>query len=97
MIYGDDASWPTLADSERPFFQLRTTRARRGAKVIDWSQEAEWRVPHDLDLSEASHDDVVLFVPTEDEARQLAAISPWRVLVLNNASEHRGHGINESE
>ena len=95
VIYGDDASWPTLSDSERPFFQLRTTRARRGAKVINWSQEAEWRVSHDLDLSEASRDDVVLFVPSAEEARQLAAISPWPVFVLSNDSMPRGHSINE--
>ena len=95
VIYGDDASWTTLSDSDRPFFQLRTTRARRGAKVIDWSQEAEWRVSHDLDLSEASRDDVVLFVPSAEEARQLAAISPWPVFVLSNDSMPRGHSINE--
>jgi len=82
VVYGDDATWPTLTETERPFFQLKTTRSRRGAKLIDWSREAEWRVPHDVDLSEASPDDVVLFVPTQGEARQLAAISPWPVLVL---------------
>ena len=95
VIYGDDASWTMLSDSDRPFFQLQTTRARRGAKVIDWSQEAEWRVSHDLDLSEASRDDVVLFVPSAEEARQLAAISPWPVFVLSNDSMPRGHRINE--
>ena len=79
--YGDDPSWLTLSDSERPFFQLRTTRARRGAKIIDWSQELEWRVPQDVNLSKASRDDLLLFVPTQAEAQQLAAISPWPVLV----------------
>lgn len=81
VIYGDDEQWSSLSGSERPFFQLKTTRSRRGAKLIDWSQEAEWRVPIDLDLSEAGCDDALLFVPTADEARQLAAISPWPVLV----------------
>ncbi|TXT38278.1 MAG: hypothetical protein FD138_434, partial [Planctomycetota bacterium] len=97
VVYGDDASWQILSNSERPFFQRRTTRSRRGAKVIDWSHEAEWRVPHDLDLSEAGRDDVVLFVPSADEARQLAAISPWPVLVLSDDSDGREPGINHAE
>lgn len=82
VIYGDDDLWTSLPDSNRAFFQLKTTRSRRGAKLIDWSREAEWRVPNDLDLSEAGREDVLLFAPTEDEARQLAAISPWPVLAL---------------
>lgn len=97
VVYGDDDSWQTLSDFERPFFQRRTTRSRRGAKVIDWSTEAEWRVPHDLDLSEAGRDDVVLFVPSADEARQLAAISPWPVLVLSADSKGREPDINHAE
>ena len=82
VIYGDDASWLTMPDSERPFFQLRTTRSQRGAKLIDWSQEAEWRVPHDLDLSESGREDVMLFVASESEAKQLVAVSPWPVHVM---------------
>ncbi|MFM9961306.1 MAG: hypothetical protein ACKV2Q_08775 [Planctomycetaceae bacterium] len=85
VIYGDDDQWTTLADSDRPYFQLKTTRSRGGAKTIDWSLEEEWRVPQDLDLSAASRDDVLLFVPTIAEAQQITAISPWRVLVLNSS------------
>lgn len=81
VIYGDDDQWLTLPNSDRPFFQLKTTRARGGAKTIDWSQEAEWRVPQDVNLSEARRDDLLLFVPTQAEAQQLAAISPWPVLL----------------
>lgn len=86
VIYGDDSRWSSLPNSDRPFFQLTTTRSRGGAKVIDWSQEAEWRVPQDVDLSEASRDDLRLFVPTQSEAQQLAAISPWPVLVAANTA-----------
>lgn len=84
VVYGDDDQWASLPKPDQAFFQLKTTRMRRGAKTIDWTQEAEWRVPGDLDLSEADREEAVLFVPTEDEARQLAAISPWPVLVLRN-------------
>lgn len=87
VIYGDDDVWSSLPNSDRPFFQLKTTRSRRGAKTIDWTQEVEWRIPNDLDLSKASSEDVLLFVPTEDEARQLAAISPWPVLVLSRSAQ----------
>jgi hypothetical protein len=80
VLYGDDSLWLTLPISERPFFQLKKTRSRGGTKIIDWSQEAEWRVPQDVDLSEAGREDVRLFVPTPAEARQLAAISPWPVV-----------------
>ncbi len=88
VIYGDDDLWSSLPESERVFFQRKMTRSRRGAKTIDWTQEAEWRVPNDLDLSEAGREDVLLFVPTEDEARQLAAISPWSVFVVSSEDGH---------
>ncbi|HLQ43962.1 MAG TPA: hypothetical protein VK137_04470, partial [Planctomycetaceae bacterium] len=54
------------------------------AATIDWSAEAEWRVPEDVDLSQAPRVAVLLFAPSEAEAQQLAAISPWSVLVLGN-------------
>lgn len=86
VIYGDDELWSSLPESEQALFQLKTTRPRRGEKSIDWSQETEWRVPQDVDFSEADRADVALFVPSEAEARQLAVISPWPVLVLTPRS-----------
>jgi hypothetical protein len=82
--YGDDETWATMPASERPFFQQRQTRSRRGTRLIDWSQEREWRVPGDLDLSAAGTHDVVLFVSTMADAEQLAAISPWPIVVVNS-------------
>lgn len=79
--YGDDETWASLPDRDRPFFQQRYTRSRRGSRRIDWSREREWRVRGDLDLSAASGDDVTLFVADVISARQLAAISPWPILV----------------
>ncbi len=89
VLYGDDVQWTSLPNPDRPFFQLKTTRSRDGAKTIDWSQEAEWRVPQDVDLSEASADDLRLFVPSPAEAQQLAAISPWPVIVACSDPIHR--------
>ncbi|MBC7817321.1 MAG: hypothetical protein IAG10_10570 [Planctomycetaceae bacterium] len=89
VIYGDDAQWLSLPECDRPFFQLRTTRSRHGTKTIDWSEEAEWRVPQDVDLTTASRDDVLLFVPTTEEAQQLAAISPWPVLACKEPRRAR--------
>ncbi len=82
VIYGDESEWPELSDADRPFWQLRQTRARGGAKTIDWSAEVEWRIHDDLDLSQIPRDAVLLFAPSEADARQLAAISPWPVVVV---------------
>ena len=82
VIYGDESEWPALSSIDQPFWQLRQTRSRRGAATIDWSMEAEWRVPENVDLSQAPRDAVLLFAPSEAEATQLAAISPWPVVVL---------------
>lgn len=80
--YGDDELWTTLTDAEQPFFQLRYTRALRGAAVVDWSEEREWRTQGDVDFSQATLDAAILFVPSVQEARQLAVVSPWPVVVL---------------
>ncbi len=82
VCYGDDSLWPTLADDERPFFQLRQTRGRRGAAIIDWSCEAEWRIVGNVDLPEASSREIILFVPSDSDAKSLAAVSPWPVVVV---------------
>lgn len=80
--YGDETLWATLAAAEQPFFQLCGTRPRGGARTIDWTSEREWRHLGDVDLSRLPFDAGLLFVPTVAEARELAAISPWPVTVL---------------
>ncbi|MEO8496998.1 MAG: hypothetical protein ABI614_18155 [Planctomycetota bacterium] len=80
--YGDDSLWKLLAAEDRPFFQAKTSRSRRGDRTIDWSIEREWRHVGNVDLAELPSEAGLIFVPTRDEAEQLATISPWPVAVL---------------
>lgn len=79
--YGDEASWGALPRDDRPFFQKRESQTASG-KRIDWTIEREWRHVGDVELDELPADAALLFVPSEAEARQLAAASPWPIVVL---------------
>ncbi|MCU0958755.1 MAG: hypothetical protein MUF48_01505 [Pirellulaceae bacterium] len=79
VVYGDESCWRQLPDEQRPFFQRRLSGQR---SEIDWSREREWRHPGDVDLAELGADDAFVFVPGREEARQLAAVSRWRIVVL---------------
>jgi hypothetical protein len=81
--YGDEEDWLQLPENERPFFQKRLSHCPSG-EVIDWTIEREWRHPGDVDLSTLAADEALVFVPTMTEARQLAAISPWPVMLLQS-------------
>ncbi|WP_010586011.1 hypothetical protein [Schlesneria paludicola] len=74
VAYGDEEHWQALAEQDRPFFQLAT-----GITGIDWSVENEWRHVGDLDLSELTADDVILFVPHTAAARSVANVSDWPI------------------
>jgi hypothetical protein len=82
VLYGDDRLWQSLADAQRPFFQRASTRGRAGAAAIDWSVEQEWRHIGDLDLRALPSHGGLVFVPSEEAARRIAAISRWPVTVL---------------
>jgi len=79
--YGDDPLWDALPADDRPFFQKRESHTASG-KRIDWTVEQEWRHVGDMELGELPADAALLFVPSEAEARQLAAASPWPIVVL---------------
>ncbi len=79
VIYGDEQKWKELSDSERPLYQ----KIGDQANAIDWTIEQEWRVIGDLDLSDLPKDKGAVFVPTRDEANQLARISPWPVVICS--------------
>jgi hypothetical protein len=80
--YGDESVWESLANEDRPLFQARTSRSHRSGRVIDWSIEREWRHVGDVDLRELPSEAGLIFVPTQEEAEQLAAISRWPITVL---------------
>ncbi len=81
--YGDDALWESLSSEDRAFFQVRTSRSRRSGRVTDWSIEQEWRQLGDVDLSELPSDAAIVFVPSLEEAQQMAMVSRWPITVLS--------------
>lgn len=76
VIYGDDAAWRSLPASSRPLFQLVNDGS------TDWRIEQEWRVISDIDLSQVPAEKAFVFVPSEAEARHVARISRWPVVVV---------------
>jgi hypothetical protein len=81
--YGDEALWDAMPSADRPFFQKRESHTA-GGKVFDWTLEQEWRHVGDLRLDGIPARAAMLFVPSEAEARQLAACSPWPVVVVSD-------------
>ncbi len=90
VVYGDGPLWERLPVTDRPFFQLlrRTptvqpfNRSTIQPSPIDWSREREWRVLGDVDLSRATAEQVIVFVPSETEAQRLAKLCPWPIKIL---------------
>jgi len=80
VVYCDEHAWSDLAVEDRPFFQKKDSRTPSG-RLIDWTIEREWRYIGDVPLDEIPEDAALLFVPSESEAEQLAAISRWPVVV----------------
>lgn len=89
VLYGGEAEWGVTPAADQPFFQcvreLDRVTWSGGAPpdTIDWSAEREWRHLGDLDLSNATPNDVLLFVPTRDDARRLASVCPWSITIVN--------------
>jgi hypothetical protein len=79
VIYGDETTWKELPEVDRPFFQL----AKSTSKKIDWTNEAEWRLPGDLHLQNVPHDCAFVFVHQENESDVIASLTHWPVLVLD--------------
>ncbi|MEZ6117863.1 MAG: hypothetical protein R3C28_15010 [Pirellulaceae bacterium] len=78
VIYGDEAKWCSLEPEDHFRFQ----KLADGADGIDWTSEREWRIPHDVDLRLLADDAAVVIVPNKEVARQLAWISRWPILAL---------------
>ena len=83
VIYGDDSDWKTLSSDHRPWFQLQTSKNGK----LDWTQEREWRLLGDLDLSSIGSDDAFAFVKNEFDAKRLSEICRWPIVVLKPKSE----------
>ncbi|MFP6769235.1 MAG: hypothetical protein VB859_13765 [Planctomycetaceae bacterium] len=70
---------PDSLTGDDPFEQ--PTHARTQPK-LNWTLEAEWRHPGDLDLRSLSATRGVVFVASEEDARTVDSVSPWPVVVL---------------
>lgn len=84
VIYGDKATWKTLNESDRPYFQPKRSgekehSAELGPDKVDWSIEKEWRHYGDVDLTSLAENDAMLFVPNYAAAKYLATVSPWPI------------------
>lgn len=77
VIYGDEETWHTLPEVDRPFFQRRGTR--RGNRPRDWTREREWRHLGDVDLSGVPRSAAVVFVAALHEVELIARVSRWPV------------------
>lgn len=77
VIYGDEATWGSLPNEQRPFFQLNDLNGK-----IDWSIEREWRITGDVDLRKVPANSAVVFVRTAEDAKEVAAYSRWPIVVL---------------
>jgi hypothetical protein len=77
VIYGNEATWQSLGEGDRPFFQF--TSPPSSSPGTDWSVEREWRHVGDLDLNELPAEDGLLFVRRYADAVRLSRSSPWPI------------------
>ncbi|HND54505.1 MAG TPA: hypothetical protein PLV92_18970 [Pirellulaceae bacterium] len=82
VVYGDESTWTSLPDSDRPYFQPTGGRA-----AIDWTVECEWRLIGDLSLDEIPSDAAYVLVATHADAKRLAPLSRWPFVVLTVPGE----------
>jgi hypothetical protein len=78
VIYGDESDWYELPNDDRPWFQIKTSKNGK----IDWTQEQEWRLVGDLDLTKIDSGDAFAFVKTRQDAMRLSEICRWPIVVL---------------
>lgn len=79
VIYGDEAFYEQMPIDERYLFQL----THRSGK--DWSEEEEWRLPGSLDLADVDPRDIVVMVPTPEEAAVIERMFHLTVMILSDA------------
>lgn len=82
VVYGDEPTWHGLGEADRPYFQLARSEPRVSTPTgttMDWTVEQEWRHKGDLDLSDLSREDGLVFVPNYESVRRVSPVSPWPV------------------
>lgn len=79
--YGNDETWTQLSDEKRPWFQK--SESQIGERIVDWTEEMEWRTVGDIDLTLFGSADAFAFVPTQEEAAELQPHCQWPVRVVS--------------
>lgn len=73
VIYAVEESFPDLSNDLAYLFQ------REHPGIKGWSAEREWRINGDTALKDVPVEDVLIIVPSRQEARIVADRHPWRV------------------
>lgn len=80
VIYATEGTYDALDSDHQPFFQ---PCGRRNQPSNDpWSEEREWRLLGDLDMTRLPPDSISLFVSSEVEAQQMARRFAWPIFWL---------------
>ena len=82
--YGDEQTWSSLPEEDRPFFQLA-----HGDSGIDWTVEQEWRHPGDIDLNQFAANDILLVVPNFESAKAVAKLVDWPITLWPDSENAR--------
>lgn len=76
VIYGDEETWRTTLDQDRPFFQNIGTGD-------GWTQdEREWRIMGHVQLEELPTSAVIVFVDSDSARRIVQEQTEWQVIVV---------------
>ena len=81
VSYGDDETWTQIPDEKRPWFQKSDSQI--GDRIVDWTEEIEWRTVGDIDLTQFGSAEAFAFVPTQEEAAELQPRCRWPVRVVS--------------
>ena len=81
VIYGSKSEYRSLSIEDQLYFQAQ---GKPGDLAYDWTQEREWRLLGDLQLSGIAASDMALFVYRRQEALQIARYSNWPVFWLED-------------
>jgi hypothetical protein len=77
VIYGTEELWQNLQPTDQPFFQKISVDGNLNSPA-----EREWRLPHDLVLTQVPIQDLFIFVDSAKDAALVADCGPWQVLIL---------------
>lgn len=84
VIYGNRNDYNLLNPALKPYYQYTGRRNRGGAtEKVNWEKEREWRIIGDIDI-ESIKQDVMLIVPTREEAIGLRDVLDYEIAVLED-------------